>query len=293
MTQCCIVDNRVFLLALDQLYRDAIKPHERGELLNCARQVSSALRVAPQALPVEGYYAEDEQLTEYFLLLRALQQEDEHRRAEVAGLQAFRRLEQVTSAPLYGRPQHQGRLLPVGRDALSQALLTTRPHWTIEGLTAAAQAAAVEADEISLVGLAARADDPVVLTALREAVVLYAELMWIGIPDQPKIEWHVDDDLAEAAGRFVDTFNALFGEHLPAPVADKASGYWHAYERVKVVGRCIRIGSDDTHLPIRHYHWVICAGPDGRLTVRDFWHTEVWTTARYRESLPVNDRPKI
>ena len=289
-----VVDNRVFLLALDNLYRDAMKRQERAELLSCARQVASALTIAPANLPVEGYYADEEQLTEYFRLMRTLQQVDERRRPEVGDLPAFRRLEQVTSAPIYGHPRHEGKLLPVGRDALSQALLDTRPHWTIAGVTAAALMAAQEADDISLVGLAARIQDAVVLTALRESVVLYTEgMVWIEVPPEPQVVWQVDDDLAQCAGRFVDAFNALFGERLPAPTPEEAIHYWHAYERVKIVGRCVRLGVDDTHLPIRHYHWAICRGSNGQLTVHEFWHREIWTTARYRAGLPVNDDPHV
>ena len=68
-----IVDNRVFLLGLDELYRDAVKPHERGELLDCAREVADVLHVESEDIPIEGYYSEHPQLTEYFKLMRALQ----------------------------------------------------------------------------------------------------------------------------------------------------------------------------------------------------------------------------
>jgi hypothetical protein len=291
-TERHVVDNRVFLLALDHLYRDAIKRHEREELLSCARQVASALRIAADAMPVEGYYAEDAELAEYFSLVRTLQHVDERRRSKVARLPAFRRLDQVMSAPLYGLPQREGHLLPVGRDALSQALNSKPPHWTIEYLTATARAAALETDDISLVGLAALTQDAVVLTALRESVVLYAEVGKLSKVRDPQVEWQVDDELAERGGRFVDAFDALFHERLPSPIADEANVYWHAYEDVDVVGRCVRLGYDPTRQPILHYHWAICPGSND-LIVRDFWHPEVWTTARYRAALAVNDRPDV
>jgi len=291
-TERHVVDNRVFLLALDHLYRDAIKRHERGELLSCARQVASALSITADAMPVEGYYTDDAELTEYFCLVRTLQQVDERRRSKVARLPAFRRLDQVMSAPLYGRPQREGHLLPVGRDALSEALMRKAPQWSIEHLTAAARAAAQEVDDISLVGLAAYTQDALVLTALRESVVLYAEYGVFGALREPQVEWQVDDELAERGGRFVEAFNALFNERLPAPIADEANVYWHAYEDVDVVGRCVRLGFDDTRQPIRHYHWAICPGTNG-LMVRDFWHAEIWATARYRAALAANDRPDI
>jgi hypothetical protein len=89
-------------------------------------------------------------------------------------------------------------------------LLDTLPEWNVQRLTAAAYAVARETDDISLVGLAARAQDAVVLTATRESVVLYAEVVFLGIgpsPARPRYIWKVEKDLAGQAGRFIDTFN--------------------------------------------------------------------------------------
>ena len=68
-----VVNNRVFLLGLDELYRTAIQEHEHDELLSCALHVTSALNIQPADVPVEGYYAEDEELTSYFRMMKALQ----------------------------------------------------------------------------------------------------------------------------------------------------------------------------------------------------------------------------
>jgi hypothetical protein len=65
-TETRVVDDRTFLLGLDELYRSAMKKHERDELLGCARTLSTALGIAPADVPVEGYYSEDEMLSEYF-----------------------------------------------------------------------------------------------------------------------------------------------------------------------------------------------------------------------------------
>jgi hypothetical protein len=251
----------------------------------CARRVAETLRVAPADVPVEGYYAEDERLTEYFLLVRALQDVGEGKKNSVDSLSEFQRLRDVTSAPLYGRPQYEGRLLP--RDALSQALIDTFPNWTAPSLTAAAYNIALELDEISLVGLAARIKDAVVLTALRESVVLYAEVI-VGAalhPPRPEYVWEVDKDLARQAGRFIDTFNTLFGERLPPPDPAQAELYWHAYDDNEIHGRCVRLGYDNTSLPIRNYHWAIRRAADGGFAVQEFWNPELWTTTRYRSAL--------
>ena len=46
-------------------------------------------------------------------------------------------------------------LLPMGRDALYWALEETTPNWNVAQLTSVAYKAAMETDDISLVGLAA------------------------------------------------------------------------------------------------------------------------------------------
>ena len=118
-----VVDNRVFLLGLDDLYRERMKRHESTELLACARAVAAKLGVAPADVPIEGYYTETKGLREYFRLLRGLQAIDRKYDARVSSTREFQRLLSVASAPLYGRPVEDGRLLPVCRDPLAQAML--------------------------------------------------------------------------------------------------------------------------------------------------------------------------
>lgn len=198
--------------------------NERAELFRCARAVTAALRIPPADVPVEGYYADDPYLSDYFRLMRALRETPGHRTPEVAVSPEFWRLLKVSSSPLNGRPARGGKLLPRGRDALSCALRTEWPHWTVPILTTSACADATAADDFSLVGLAARIRDPVVLTALRETVVLYAEaVLGCAMPPRREFVWQVDDELAMQARRFADAFNALFGKNeLPAPIRQNA-----------------------------------------------------------------------
>ncbi|MCA9753220.1 MAG: hypothetical protein KC591_13595, partial [Gemmatimonadetes bacterium] len=280
-----VVDNRVFLLTLDELYRDAMKRHERTELLACARRVTEALDVSPVRVPIEGYYAEDAALTEYFLRVRALQKVDERVRPKVESLPEFQRLLKVTSSPLYGRVQFQGYLLPVGCDPLTQATTDTRP-WRVETLTAAACEAARKYDDYSLVGLAALSKDPVLIAATRESVVLYAEALCTAPQGTgpPRYVWRVDEALASQARRFVETFNRLFREKLPRPDAAHAADYWSERDDDRILGRCVRIAMNDSR-PDSHYHWGICRCAPHGLIVHDFWDSEVWTTDRYRGTL--------
>jgi len=287
-----VVDNRVFLLGLDDLYREAMKGNEVAELLPCARRVAQALGVPPVDVPVEGYYTESPELTEYFCLIRALQDVQESSKPVVASLPEFGRLSDVVSSPIFGRPISEGKLLTKGQDPLSQALKDSAPKWSIEPLVTLACTVAQEWDDCSLVGLAARARDAVVLTATRESVVLYARRILGSARRKPRYSWEVDKDLSEAAARFVQTFNRLFGDQLPAPEKVHAEEYWHACRRNEVLGRCVWIGSDDSKKPVVHYHWAVCREED--LIVDEFWHPETWTTERYRSALPENKgRPRL
>ncbi|HKY28145.1 MAG TPA: hypothetical protein VJM12_09380 [Pyrinomonadaceae bacterium] len=280
-----VVDNRTFLLGLDKLYRDAMKRHERAELLNCARRVAAALNVGPASVPVEGYYTESDELAEYFRLMRALQTVSDQSTPTVASLPEFHRLVEVTSAPLYGESIRGNQLLPTGRDPLSKALYATRPEWSLPRLVETAYETALETDDFSLVGLAARIKDAVVLAAMRESVVLYAQMVELSaaFPRRPKYVWDVDRELARQARRFIDTFNTLFHEKLPPPEPASAESYWHACDDNEIVGRCVRLGYNDAVSPVLHYHWAICRG-NSYIQVQEFWHSEPWTTQRYRSN---------
>ncbi len=286
-----IVDGRTFLLGLDELYRAAIKPHECGELVACARVVASVLGVAPANVPIEGYYAEHPDLTEYFRLVRALQQVNEAFADRVAKMREYQRLLEVTSSPIYGRAMNVGRILPIGHDSLRQALEDAWPDWSQNRLVDGAYRIAMETGDVSLVGLAALARDPVILAALRESVALYAAPA-IGAALEPihRYIWRVGDVLAERATRFVATFNALFDEDLPEPIADNAEEFFVGGRKAStLVGRCVCIGTSGPPAN-QYYHWAIFSR-DGQLGVEDFWQPERWTTDRYRIESARRDLP--
>jgi hypothetical protein len=290
-----IVNNRVFLLGLDELSRETMKRHERDELLRCARETASSLSVGPADVPIEGYYSEDERLTEYFRLVRSLQQVPKGRESEVAGLTGFKRLKQVTESPIFGPPFSGRFLLSAGEDALSVALKKTFPKWTVENLMNAAYECAADSPDFSLVALAALSRDAVVLAALRESVVLYAMAVagCKAVPSEPEYVWKVDEIIQQRAAQFVETFNNLFGEHLPRPSPENAKAFWIASSEWKLIGRCVRIGFDDSARPIRHYHWAIDRNAEYRPVVNEFWDAEIWTTARYRGEQAAKERRRL
>lgn len=285
-----IVDDRVFLLGLDELYRTGIKPHERRELLPAARAVAAKLNVRQSDIPVEGYYAEDRWLQEYFRLLRTLQQVDASGRPRVANAREFNRLLEVVSSPIFGKALDQGGVLPQGRDPLAAALLSTT-KWTVSELMERAQKIAIEGDDCSLTALACLARDPVAIIAMRDPVILYFETTTLGNPPVPVYSWRVDREIAKRAERFIATFNKLFGEELPSPTAENADLFGAAYfERAGFVGRCVLIGQ--TQESKGYYHWAVFAEADGKPRIHEFWADEMWTTERYRKALPMGNKGK-
>ena len=283
-TDLRIVTDRVFLLGLDDLYRTAMKRHESTELLDCARQVVSQLNVELVDVPIEGYYAESPELTEYFRLVRSLQQQPKDRENELFDSASLFRLVEVTSSPLFGTPEPSDLLLPSGVDPLTVALSETFPNWTIENLTNAAYKAVVDSDDYSLVGLAALSKDAAVLTALRESVVLYAVALAGAAWSEPEYVWEVGTEIEKRSQQFVETFNQLFAESLPFPSSENAAIYWGACNDWKVVGRCVRIGYDDSVSPVRHYHWAINRTDRHEHKAVEFWDDEIWTTQKYSET---------
>ncbi|MFT7620388.1 MAG: hypothetical protein ACI97A_004045 [Planctomycetota bacterium] len=278
-----VVDNRTFLFQLDSMYRDAMKVHERGELLQCAREVADGLGVqAADDVPIEGYYAEDEDLTEYFRLMRSLQDVKKEEATTLKGNPSLERLVDVTSSPLFGIQSGDSiYVFPPGRDSLFFALADLSPKFSIKTLVKRAREIAIRDDDASLVGLAAFAGDAVMLTALRESVVLYAEVFMTGAPKKFRYSWKVDKQLSKLACRFVENFNALFNESLPEPTKKNVEFYW-GDDVCSLAGRCVRIAIGDSTSPGRHYHWAIERNRDRSLRARGFWDEKLWTTEQFK-----------
>lgn len=290
------LDDRAFLLGLDHLYRQAVKQLESETLLPLARNVAGTLGVAPANLPIEGYYGETAALTEYFRWMRALQLEDQSREAAVKDLTAFRDLFHFCSSPIFGEAVRENKLLPQGLDPLGWALKQQAEAgqvWTLASLLETAFRATEVRDDISLVGLAARARDAVCLTALRESVVLYAKQMHYGISEEPDCVWRVSPEIQAAANRFIMAFDELAPGRIPSAEPGYVNEYYKAMKDADLIGRCVRIGSDGGGG--NHYHWAIYRPnlrvPLSQVAVEDFWHPQVWTTDAYREEGHPNAGP--
>ena len=165
-------------------------------------------------------------------------------------------------------------------------------EWTVPSLMAAASVVARQNEDYSLVGLACRAEDPVVVAALRESVVVYAELVTLTMAvrrERPRYVWRVDPALAMSGQRFIDAFNELFGKELQPATQEYAHIYGRNAAEARIEGRCVRLGQTND-VPPAYYHWAV-ARADGELIVDEFWAPEIWTTDRYLRTHP-DRRPR-
>ncbi|MEM8857978.1 MAG: hypothetical protein AAGD96_06635 [Chloroflexota bacterium] len=277
------LDNRSLILALDHLYRESMKWYEVDTLLGQTKELLERLSIQPGNFPIEGYYTESKELTEYFLNMRTLQRTEETRAFEVEASEAYKNLAAVMSSEIFGSTGIQ-RFFPHRHDPLYHALKNLSVEdWTVDQITQEAHAISKNSDDISLVGLAAYINDPVVLAGLRESVALYADIMMTGAPMETKIvyKWEVDQELQDRVNRFVHTFNKLTSSGIQPAEPENVEYFYYAFKDNKVLGRCIFIGSDPSEIPGKNYHWGINSRR-GELFVDDFWSEEVWTTERYK-----------
>jgi len=289
-----ILDNRTLVIGLDKMYRDAMKRFEALELLPMARTIARTLNLEPMDVPIEGYYAENDALTEYFKLMRAMQKVSRDRKKEVESLPEFRLLTEITGSPLYGKSAMGTGIFSVGRDSLYFAMNNrNREDWTVSNLVEAAHDAAVQNDDISLVGLAALTRDAVCIAALRESVALYAMAALCEAADEPEYRyvWRVDERLETAVNRFVSTFNGFVPDAIKAAIPENAVYFYEACSDNEIAGRCVRIGEDDSTVPSKYYHWAVSVH-GGKLVVDDFWSEDIWTTERYQtEKMSIKNIP--
>lgn len=280
------VNNRCLVLGLDYLYREAMKVFEVEKLLPASKALIQQLDIEVIDVPIEGYYTESLQLTDYFRNVRTLQQVSPERKPEFIDSDAYNLLYEVTSSPTFGIAQESG-FLPQTKDSLYFALDSISPEdWNVKTITDKAYRISKELADISLVGIAAFTKDAVVLTALRESVVLYASVVMGAAVEPPsyKYFWNVEPELEQKANRFIATFNKLTDSNILQVTAENAEYFYNASTENYIEGRCVRIAYDDRTEPIQQYHWAI-KYENGNPTVEEFWDSDIWTTERYQEQL--------
>lgn len=278
------LDNRALLIALDNLYREQMKTYEEDVLLPASRQLVKQLELPIAQVPIEGYYHESAELTEYFLTMRALQACARQHAQVISHMPAYQLLAQISGSPIFGCEAKMG-FFPQRLDAIFCALeQTSVAAWSVDVITAKAHTIATAQDDFSLVGLAAFIADAVVLTAVRESTVLYAAVALASAASKPaKIvyQWQVDPALQARVNRFIQEFNRLTQGAIKAAEPANIEYFYHAFSDNELLGRCVCIGKNDSQQPVMYCHWAINHS-NGQLKVDEFWSDELWTSERYQ-----------
>lgn len=282
------VDDRLFVIGLAELLRQAMKGYEVATLLPLAESAGKALALTPSAEPVEGYYGESASLERYFRLIRAMQQAEMPTVVPEPARDALTRLRAFFDAPAMGRVEASDRVLPRVTSPFGEALRTLA-DWSVDALSRQARQL-VGADDAGLLAVAAAAGDPVALCVARETAALAAEVE-LAEEDEPMpgFVWAVTEPVAAVAGRFVVALAKSTGIRLPEPVAASADLFGQAASAADIDGRCILVGERSGN-PYPFYHWYVVRR-DGCDMVRDFWSSVIWTTSDLRR-LPAAEWPR-
>lgn len=282
-----VVDDQAFVVGLSELFREQMKSYEIASLLPLAQRACEKRGLSPEYVAVEGYYTESAELGLFFRLIRTLQNAGIREQSAGSAQNEINELRRVLNSPAMGRVEKNDRILPRTTSPLGEALQIL-PNWSIDGLTRQAQQL-VKKDDAGLLAVAAAAGNPVGLCAARESMALMADVE-LAEAQLPTFDWHVSEHVAEVAGRFISALARTTGILLPEPAAISCPLYGQAARDADLMGRCILVGTRPGD-PTPYYHWYIDS-QDGRAAVRDFWSSDIWTTAMLR-TVPTNERPTI
>lgn len=281
-----VVDNRLFVVGLSELFRQEMKIYEVQVLLPLAEEACNALRLPPADVPIEGYYYESDALAKFFRLIRALQQKEIKDVSGFSDLKAFEKLRRVLCSPAMGRVENFDQLLPQTTSPFGESLRFLS-DWSIDALSKQARKF-VRQDDAGLLAVASATGDPMALCIARESSALLSCVEMAAL-ETPDYAWHVSEDVSKVAHRFVSALAESTGILLPEPKASSARIYGQAAEGADLYGRCILVGQQIGN-PYPYYHWYIDSNETG-LVVKDFRSSAIWTTETLRR-IPADRRPK-
>lgn len=316
------MDERTLVHGLIVMFQRALSASIKRELYGCAQRVADELGLEPSRSRsgIPDFCKGDAILSHYFQIVEELRHACWQQRVDA--MPEFQRIASVMTSPLFGLATSRSSAVTMGsfgcgfvsgcggsssandhkvqmstpKDAFARAVCTIEQDlilgrvatWSIDELTTMAQSIAAEADDVSLVGLAARVGDPMLMILARLQPKAGRTL-----DDDPEDEfdWQVGPAFAASVGAFVDVANKLLDAELPAPTADNASAYFWASTGISLGGQCVPLGMLRLGYRNKHgtYHWAIrephmvsrLSGPEAE----QFVDTKLWDSERYTREL--------
>jgi len=309
------VDDLVFFQIVDKQIRDAMQEVET-EMLPTAKQALTDTKIPLREFPIEGYYGNKPELTEYFNHLKSLQTkysetitDSVQRLHDFYSHEAFGLQQAVITAinqENVWNPMSPPAVISPRVDPLTIAISYTLPAATSSSdvyrdLTIANISRWLEGVEPGkgLVGLGAVVDriatkktgvyDPIATTLARETTVLSAAtMMSIGPPPG----YLVSPEVEEQGNKVIDAYNSLFEEFGFDARIENVTGKnaMRLNEDLPDMVRVVRIHS--TNFPgqdPQFYHWGIKEEFNQKTgdidhKVIDFWRNQVVTTDMYEKA---------
>ena len=280
-----VVNDFVLILSLDSFYRDCMKKYEAEDLLPLVKNIFEELKISPGEFPVEGYYYETDELKSYFnhvKTLQTLEQESIKCKEKIYNMSGYKKLTELFCSGLYGIYEYEGFLLPAVRDPIYYSLksLQQPEKWNAENILNEAYTIIKDTEDTTIVGLGILLKNPVIVTALKESVVLYNDILPTGELDHRikyiyKYIWNVSKEIENLANKIIEIFNGICPYRIPIAVAENAKKYYNNFSSNPIKIRCVKIGYDN--LSQKYYHWAI-NNVNYNYKFVDFWDTKLWTT---------------
>jgi hypothetical protein len=279
-----IVGDFELILGLDSFYRNQMKEYETKVLLPLIIQIFQKLNISQKEYPIEGYYYESDELKNYFNYIKTLQQVSIKRKEDLQDMSGYKKLTELFCSGLYGKYEYKDNILPQTKDPIYYALESLPiEKWNVENIMNTANTIINDTDNTTIVGLGVLLKNPIIVTALRESVVLYSDFYCTGAPDFSikyinKYIWNVSKEIENLANKIIEIFNEICPYKIPKAIEKNAEIYYDEFTSNPIDLRCVRIGHDN--FSGRNFHWAIKNQEylTSNYKFIEFWDTKLWTT---------------
>jgi hypothetical protein len=279
-----IVGDFELILALDAFYRHRMQKYETEDLLPLVIEIFQKLGISPDKFPIEGYYYESEKLESYFNYIKTFQQVSIKHKEDLQNMLGYKKLTELYCSGLYGKYEYKDNILPQVKDPVYYAMesLSTE-KWNVKNILDMAYTIINDIGNTTIIGLGILLKNPVIVTALRESVVLFPEFYTAGDPDFTikyinKYIWNVSKEIEKLANTIIEIFNGICPYKIPNATEINAELYYKEFTSNPIDIRCVRIGYDN--LSGQNYHWAIKNQEylTSNYKFMEFWDEKLWTT---------------
>jgi hypothetical protein len=279
-----VVSDFELILGLDSFYREQMQQYETKQLLPLVIELFEKLGVSPKKYPMEGYYYKSEKLKNYFNYIKTLREVSIKHKDDVQNMLGYKKLTELFCSGLYGKYEYDDKILPNVKDPIYYALESLSvENWNVKNILNTAHTIINDTNNTTIIGLGIIIKNPVIVTALRETAVLYADILCAGVPDFTikyinKYIWNVSKEIEHLANIIIETFNGICPYKIPLAIEKNAKKYYDRFMSNPFDLRCVRIGYDA--FSGKNYHWAIKNQEylTNNYKFAEFWDEKHWTT---------------